>query len=253
MCNQTRKLIKAHIIPRKFFEGIRGTGKYSVMVDANKPLKQARTFHQAGGYDSAILCEDCEKKFSDLDHHGWQILGKPSLTNPLYDDLEESLYGYKIDCDTDKIRRFILAVVWRATVSRNPFYSEVDLGPYESILRARLFDPAPLRAHEFPTVAMRLDTEALGIYGGSLFQPFKKNTRSSVSHVLYLTVGLKFVIITGRGSFPSFFQPYLINAPNSFLLVRCPKKKEFMPERDYVPAMIAKTRRAEAKDSTNRR
>jgi hypothetical protein len=69
------RLIKAHAIPRKFFAGIRGTGNYSVLIDANKPLKAAGTYYQAGAYDNEILCEDCEKKFSDFDNYGWQILG----------------------------------------------------------------------------------------------------------------------------------------------------------------------------------
>jgi hypothetical protein len=90
MCDQIKQLIKAHAIPRKFFEGIRGTGNYSVLIDANKPLKADGTYYQAGTYDNEILCEDCEKKFSDFDNYGWQILGKPSLANPLRGEATES-------------------------------------------------------------------------------------------------------------------------------------------------------------------
>jgi hypothetical protein len=120
MCDQIKQLIKAHAIPRKFFEGIRGTGNYSVLIDANKPLKAAGTYYQAGAYDNEILCEDCEKKFSDFDSYGWQILGKPSLANPLYHDFEEFPYAYKIDCNTDKIRRFNLFSSSRAVAQLFP-------------------------------------------------------------------------------------------------------------------------------------
>jgi hypothetical protein len=185
------------------------------------------------------LCEDCEKKFSGFDNYGWQILGKLSLANPLYDDFEDFPYAYKIDCNTDKIRRFILAVLWRASVSRNSLYSAVNLGPYESRLKARLFDPTPLTADEFPTVATRLETDALGRYSDVLFQPFKARTPDGLnSHVLFLPLGLKFPTITGRGNFPSIFRGFVIGEPNFFVLYEC--RKRFMRELDYVPAMIGK-------------
>jgi hypothetical protein len=83
LCDQTKRLIKAHIIPRKFFEGIKDTEKYAVQINANKALKESGTFYQAGVYDTEILCEECERRFSDLDGYGWKILGTPSLDDPL--------------------------------------------------------------------------------------------------------------------------------------------------------------------------
>jgi hypothetical protein len=104
MCDKVKQLINAHIIPRKFFEGIRGTHKYAVQVDSSRPLKDAGTFYQAGIADKKILCEECERAFSDFDTYGWNILGKLSLGDPLQD--ENGSYAHKIVCDTDKIRRF---------------------------------------------------------------------------------------------------------------------------------------------------
>lgn len=83
-------------------------------------MKAAGTFHQASVYDSEILCEECEKKFSEFDRYGWEILGPMAVDRPppglnLGNDV------YKIDCDTDKLRRFILSVLWRASVSKSSF------------------------------------------------------------------------------------------------------------------------------------
>jgi hypothetical protein len=66
-------------------------------------------------------------------------------------------HAYRVFCHTDKLKRFILAVLWRASVSTHSFYSYVSLGPYESILRARIFDPAPLAMDEFPTSVLHFD------------------------------------------------------------------------------------------------
>jgi hypothetical protein len=116
MCDQLKSLVKAHIIARSFFETIRGSGKYSVLVNANKPIKAAGTFFRAGPHDDSILCEECERLFSEFDNYGWQILGTPSLNDPVYDNGKP--YSYKIACDTDKLRRFLLSVLWRASASK---------------------------------------------------------------------------------------------------------------------------------------
>ena len=244
MCGQTKRLIKAHIISRKFYERIRGTDKYTVMVDANQDVKDAGTFYQAGIFDKGILCEECERKFSSLDDYGWQILGNPPLTNPLNDI--DGTFAHRIDCDTVKIRRFLLSVLWRASVSANAFYSRVRLGPYEVTIKKRLFDDSsPLRADEFPTTAMRLNVDALRRFRGMMFQPLRERYYGLITHVLYLPPDLKLNIVTGRGDFPSIFRGLVITEPDHFHLFEFPK--ELMPERDFGPAMITKMRRAEAK------
>src|SRR5271166_758707 len=244
MCGETKPLVKAHIISKKFFESLKQDKPYGVLVDSNKPIKSAGKFRQAGVYDNEILCEDCEKKFSEFDRYGWQILGPMAVDRPPPDSKGET-YVYKIDCDTDKLRRFILSVLWRASVSKNPFYSAVNLGPYETTVRTRLFNPRPLSKDEFQTVAMILETGALEKYDGVLFQPFKARSPDGlIAHVLFLPGGLKFVI-TGHGNFPAMGQAYVMSEPNFFLLLPCPKR--FMREVNFVPAMISKMRRAEKK------
>jgi hypothetical protein len=240
LCGQLRPLIKAHAIPRSFFKNLKGTAKYSVLFDANAPLNKVSTFYQAGIYDSGILCIDCEKKFNNLDTYGWEILGNPLLINPVY-DASAGGYSYTVNCDTDKIRRFILAILWRASVSSHSFYSEVKLGPYESQVKRRLFYPTALRPNEFLTVVMRLDMQALGPYKDVLFYPFKGGRDGLNIHTLFLPNGLKIMVVTGRGKFAPIFQHYSIRDPKSFLLIDCPE--QFMREKNYIPAAIAKMRR----------
>lgn len=105
----------------------------SVLANANKPIKSAATYHQSGVYDAEILCEECERRFSEFDRYGWETLGPMALDRPPAESKIDHLY--KIDCDTDKLRRFILSVLWRASVSKSPFYTAIKLGPYEDLLR----------------------------------------------------------------------------------------------------------------------
>jgi hypothetical protein len=243
MCDQTKGLIKAHVIPRKFFEGIKGTDKYAVQINANKALRESGTFHQAGVYDNKILCEECERRFSDLDSYGWKVLGTPSLDDPVRDE-DGNSYAYKIACDTDKLRRFLLAVLWRASVSGHEFYSRVKLGPYETVIKRRIFDP-PLKPDEFPTTAMRLSVEVLGPRGDMLYQPLKERIYGLITHVLYLPPDLKFLIVTGGGNLPLAFRGFLITEPSFFYLLDCPKN--LARERELFPAMVKKMRKAKGK------
>jgi hypothetical protein len=105
MCGRVKQLINAHIIPRKFFEGIRGTHKYAVQVDSSRPLKGAGTFYQAGIADKKVLCEECERRFGDFDTYGWKILGKLSL------NVAGSSFGF---CGTSSPRNAFASIAYPA-------------------------------------------------------------------------------------------------------------------------------------------
>jgi hypothetical protein len=240
LCGQLKKLVRSHIIPKSFFEQIKACGKYSVLINANKPIRAAGTFLQAGPYDGSIPCEDCERRFSDFDSYGWQILGTLALNDPVYDDGRP--FAYKIACDTVKLRKFVLSVLWRASVSELKCYSRVQLGSRADIVKTRMFDASPLAPNEFPTTAMRLDLAGLDKYQDMLFQPLQSRIYGLISHTLYLRPDLKFIIATGGGDFPSIFRPFLITDPSFFYLLDCPKG--LMLEQKFVPAMIEKMRRA---------
>ena len=183
MCGETKPLVKAHIISKKFFESLKQDKPYGVLVDSNKPIKSAGKFRQAGVYDNEILCECCEKKFSEFDRYGWEILGPITLDRP---PAGRDLDVYKIDCETDNLRRFILSVLWRASVSKNPFYSAVKLGPYETPIRERIINSDTLLPEEFPTLAMILETGALGKYDSVLFPPSHGRMQNgTIIHTLF--------------------------------------------------------------------
>jgi hypothetical protein len=144
------KFAKAHAgIARSFFHDFRGADPNSVLVNVSGEGKQARRI-QAGIWDDDILCLGCEAKFSAFDTYGWQVLGKPDLSQPYFDD-NFQVVGYRIKCHTDKLRRFILTSLWRASVSKIPGFKELYLRIHETPIIERVFNEAPLRPDEYPT------------------------------------------------------------------------------------------------------
>jgi AhpD family alkylhydroperoxidase len=165
----TDDFVKAHAIPRSFFHEFRGSDPNSVLVNVSGTGKLASRI-QAGVWDMEILCRHCEARFSGLDAHGWRILGNPDLSHPYFDH-NFQLVGYTVTCDTGKLRRFILSVLWRASVSKVPFYQHLRLGIHEKSVINRVFDQDPLLPEEYPTTILRLDKHFLGKGMHMIFPP----------------------------------------------------------------------------------
>lgn len=69
-CGQEKKLIKAHIIPKKFYLGLKDDRYLCINSQNCKYMIQ-----QQGGYDSNILCEDCDNHIlGEFDKEGYRIL-----------------------------------------------------------------------------------------------------------------------------------------------------------------------------------
>ena len=126
ICNGEKKLIKAHAIPQAFFLPLRDGENPPIPVSEGHYPKRI----PIGAYDSEILCEECEGRFSSVDDYGVRVL----LTDfsKLFAPIAFAGYGYastSVDCQ--KLLLFLVAVLLRASFSRQRFYSKVELGPLE--------------------------------------------------------------------------------------------------------------------------
>jgi hypothetical protein len=138
--------------------------------DSRRYRKEAYR-EETGGYsDPAILCAECEKKFNQLDHYGFKILGRSNLTEkPLY--REGFPYAYEINCETDKLHRFLLSVLWRASVSGLPAFSTIQLRQYQEPLLHDIFASSPIDSQQYQTIVFKLDDDFLGPFSHIMFEP----------------------------------------------------------------------------------
>jgi hypothetical protein len=83
---------------------------------------------------------------TELDEYGWEILGKPLKGQIIADPVTGVELAIEVSgVDTDKLRRFILSVLWRSSVSILDVYSNVSLDTkFQKGVQARIFDPKPL-------------------------------------------------------------------------------------------------------------
>jgi hypothetical protein len=155
---QSSALVKAHIIPAGFGRLIRGDGP-----NMSLSLEEAREASpQLGEYDSEILCEKCDNRLGVFDDYAIDYCRNfASKHHPINDDEFELL-----DFDCEKFEKFVLSVLWRASVCKRRKFERVALGPYENRFRDILFGAQPLRRlRSFELMLHRYTSEHLDVTG----------------------------------------------------------------------------------------
>jgi hypothetical protein len=119
-CTST-DLIEAHIVPKGFGRFVRGDAhNMHVTLSAANYAKP-----QLGEYDNQILCGSCDNQLGAFDNYALQIC------KAFKSDYKTMPHGtFELESvDGDKLAKFVLAVLWRASISSRPDYAAVSLGP----------------------------------------------------------------------------------------------------------------------------
>lgn len=136
LCMQEAKLVDAHIIPRSFFEVIKSKGRqdYLMVVSSETSIFDRKSW--IGVYDSTILCSACEKIFSPWDDYAAKLL-LPQMRpeDILYEVPNKPLARVIKTYDYNRLMLFFVSLMWRASVSTQSFFSRIDAGPHEEMLK----------------------------------------------------------------------------------------------------------------------
>jgi hypothetical protein len=132
LCLKVKPLIKkSHIIPNFMYKGL--FGKTHKLVNVNLSNFSDREYRQTGFFDKNILCAQCDN----------EIIGKLEryASNTIYADklqyavIKEQFDGDGIampyiryqNLDYTKVKLFLLSLLWRAHISKESFFREVNL------------------------------------------------------------------------------------------------------------------------------
>lgn len=134
LCLNQRPLCDSHALPNSAFKYIlrKNAGKAIVIVDdATTPARKS-----SDTWDVELLCEDCERRLNrNYDSYGMAV----------FRGHEGSVRAHAqgvdfLRIDRQRLRMFLLSIVWRVSVSDHPNYSNIDLPhAWEEDLR-RAFD-----------------------------------------------------------------------------------------------------------------
>jgi hypothetical protein len=145
-----------------------------------------------------MLCGSCEAKFGPIDSYGATVL----LTQfdrhfvPLQQQ-ERTVAFEGVDIDTERLLRFLVSVLWRASVSSRRFYDTVNLGPHEQIAKACMLDhPIP---GVFNAVLSRWDDSEDGSHPTTgLMNPIRERWGDVNAYRLYLGRVVAYVKVDKR-------------------------------------------------------
>jgi hypothetical protein len=147
LCGLNAKLVKAHIIPKSFWE-----------IQVGQPLQMLTNIQgefprrsNIGVYDNTIICQACERSFSNYDNHSAKVfLSKNSRLKPIRDAMGNLLALLAENIDYSLMKLFDVSVLWRAAASSHRFFEKVQIGTkFFEQARRMLVDRNPGDAQEF--------------------------------------------------------------------------------------------------------
>ena len=151
-CEEDKKLIEAHIIPRCQLQALNSPSGPMVLVSKDLHAKRLQT----GQYDDKILCADCDNKFAPWEDDTADLLVRAGA----YDQFRQAKPGenfYTIqDYDYASLKLCLLSILWKMSVSDRDVFKDVRLGKFEATIRRMLLDKNPGRTDEFPMAICRL-------------------------------------------------------------------------------------------------
>ena len=144
------KGVKAHIVPKSFYmiePQKDGVSKIMSNSPGVKPKKSPQ-----GIYDTEIVTAEGEEYFKVYDDYAYRVLFEPGIL------IEKNIEGCKYwvaEFDYEKLKIFILSVLWRASVSNQVTNKSIALGIHENRIRNIILTGQLENDWQYPVVISR--------------------------------------------------------------------------------------------------
>ena len=145
LCNLKDRLVDSHIIPNFYFKSLKEVEGF-YYVQSTDPLK--REFKKQKGITENLFCAKCDNvRLQRNEDHLAKVLFGGCLTS--FREVGR-LFVVK-DYDYKKVKNGLLSILWRMSLAKDRFFSEVDLGPkHEERLRLALLNDIELAEEDYP-------------------------------------------------------------------------------------------------------
>jgi len=149
LCHSRDWLVDSHIIPDFHYKPLKQSeGQFYIL--STDPAK--RKIKRQKGITEALLCARCDNgRLSKYESHLAQVLfhGGSLKANQRGSLLVFEGYNYK------QIKNGLLSILWRMSLSTNPFFQKVDLGEkHQERLRIGLLNDITFPEEEYPILAV---------------------------------------------------------------------------------------------------
>ena len=149
LCLEEKELSKSHIIPEFFYKSMYDS-KHRMIILSN--IKSEPVKYRYQGIYEKLLCKECEAKINRYENY---IIEK--LTNAGH--FEDDRVIIYTNIEFLHFRLFALSVLWRASISTNRMFQDVDLGKNEETIRKMVLNNNPGQYDLFPILMAAIMTK----------------------------------------------------------------------------------------------
>ncbi len=221
LCNQEKKLVKAHIIPRSLYRPLLEGGQPLTVLSTSSTSHPHKS--RIGFFDTEILCQECERLFSPWDDYAQEVLlARPKEGN--FFILNGQKIAFKMDIDYTKLKLFFVSLLWRASVSKLYFFKKIRLDPLEERLKGMILNYDPGDAETFAVTLAKFDDPL-----GTIMLDPHRHRFDDINYCRFYLASYVAYIKTDKKPSAEFLKE-LVMSPNSPLIVilrDLKKSKEF--------------------------
>lgn len=241
LCEMTRPLVEAHIIPRPFF-AIHGSAGHPAKVLSNSPGVHPKR-SPTGFYDGDILCEQCDRAIGAWDQYGAEVfIHELEQFKPVGDAAHVAAFS-RAEYDYDRLKLFLLSVLWRAGVSSRDEFKRVHLGPHADEIRRMMLAGSAGPAQRYSAVlSVFTVNNTLPNFAIPIMDPFHERWHGVNAYRLSFGLFTAYIKVDNR-SLPEKLERVMLRPGQPLGVVA----------RDYLQSSEASVSRSIAQEPQNRR
>lgn len=153
LCLQNKSLCGSHIISECFYDKVYDSKHRFLPLSTEDTSLQ----FQQKGFREDLLCHDCERLLS-----GWEStlkrdfvdIGKETSNFLTINRVHEKIVKVE-SLRYDNFKLGVLSLLWRFSITSQPFFSKYQLGPYEEKLRQLLLSSACVPEKHYPIMVAK--------------------------------------------------------------------------------------------------
>ena len=222
LCLQNKELIKnSHIIPDFLYKDLYDE-KHTMIRTEGLDVKSARKI-QTGEKEGGILCRECDNEIlGSLERYAHRVLytDKEGIIAPVVLHPDGKLTSNQCDnIDYTKFKLFLLSLLWRASISRNPFFSHVDLGPLGEPIRQMLLNSDARGQMDFPCMVSSWRHDQRRMASAAISSPRRIRGENGGTRYILQIGQFLLVFFVSKNDRPDWLQDAAISPKNRMRIV----------------------------------
>jgi len=222
-CLKKRKLVKAHIIPRAFFEAIK-EGNVNIRALKLKGVTNSKDrfpikYTTKGFYDPNLVCLGCEQSFGAWDDYGIKMLLKQQGSHVTRYKGRKLVAWQIVDYDYERVMLFFLSILWRAGNSELKEFEKVKLGPYSDMAKVALSAHNPDKVEGFSVFLARFEE---GPGRNIIMDPYLDRANFHGLNIYHFHLGAGYILYAkvDKRPLPEDFENLKVTLSNFYILNR---------------------------------